>query len=75
MFIFNKKTNTILNTEQIISIYIPFDGSNEIYYYKSGGHYNGTLAGYKTSKRAQEVLRQIFIAMTDGLKTFEMPED
>ena len=74
MFIFNKKTDTIINTELIKKIKIRYGIYNDrnitaIYCD------DNNIAEYKTPERAREVLRQIFIAMTDGLKAFELPAD
>lgn len=43
--------------------------------YESNGFSYIDLGEYKTAERAQQVLKQIFVAMSDNLKTFEMPKE
>ena len=76
MFIFSKQNNTILNTEQIVEIYV--DEESTLYYHTvKNNDYSADLflAEYETPERAQEILQQIFKAMKYEEKTFELPED
>ena len=74
MFIFNKKTNTLINTELIKEIKV------EYHIYRDGNITaircdSNRIAEYKTPERAQKVFSQIFEALKCDAKTFELPED
>lgn len=87
MIIFSKRQKIILDTEKfdLIAINLQMDDEDEdedyphdnclICAYGSENYSYIELGEYKTAERAQEVLKQIFVAMTDNLKTFEMPEN
>ena len=70
MLIFSKQQKIIVNTDVVKSIGVSDNfGQCEI------SADDISIAEYDTEERAQQVLKQIFIAMTDNLKTFELPED
>jgi len=72
MLIYSKQQNIIVNTDLVKRIYISYELSPEIISLAAD---NFIFVGYKNKETAQKVLKQIFIAMTDGKKTFETPED
>ena len=84
MLIYSKQQKIIVDTEKfdLIGINLSMvDGDNYphneclISAYGSNNFSWIKLAEYKTPEKAQNALKQILIAMTDNLKTFEMPED
>jgi len=73
MLIFSKQQKIIVNTDVVKSIGVFYNLGQYGQYEISADDIS--FAGYDTEERAQQVLKQIFIAMTDNLKTFELPED
>lgn len=77
MYILSQSRKTIVRTEIMDGVYTGYDDSGEKdVRFQAVGDTDvwTTLGKYNSKERASEVLKQIFEALKQGEKAFEMPE-
>ena len=70
MIIFSKNEGVIVNTNAVKSIHIGYDNSGDGRFINADDF---ELAEFRNENTARKVLQQIFDAMKNGEKTFELP--